>query len=346
MHHGDLKSDSVDDLIGILQLADKYCVNRAIWAASERLRTSIKELSDCCRCLEFFSENYSVQLQQQIENICTSFLLKTFSNFEIDWKKPEFKSLPISALLALLNSSELSVMTENTVFAAAEAWVAADPDRSSQWGTLFPYIRFHFMTSDYLYFLRFRKFPLKEELKLVLGDALAFKYAQTKEEKQYIAEQYELSPTNRGSEVKNVKMEWTFDLQKDSSGNLLKDKWYHPTSDSIRPFFGYNITLRAFLQEKDCTFDLEFSLPAEGPSKRAAIRSPWKYPLNLVVSAALSISSINHVSKKKQCTYFQKKFCDLDSVATSKLSPGELKVTTTLLLVISKNDRFDFKNND
>lgn len=108
-------------------------------------------------CSEFMAENLSIfncsdlmifaeqQNMKKLLELSTDFLM---TNFELVYKQPEFKEVPVTFLVKILGKDELVVSAETSIFYAIQKWFLHDPEgRSPHLMELLKFVRFSNLSS-------------------------------------------------------------------------------------------------------------------------------------------------------------------------------------------------------
>ena len=150
-----LDSVSVDELLDVLILAQKYDVKLVFKRCKHFLKAAVDSLEICKKIIYFITIDNPIPDVDDLVGALQSFLAKKFSPLDKTWKTKSFKELCEPSLKYLMSSDELVTASENTVFHALMHWIeerdvendAESPDLSS----LLSVVRFELIPFDYLY---------------------------------------------------------------------------------------------------------------------------------------------------------------------------------------------------
>eukprot|EP01114_Cavostelium_apophysatum_P023052 TRINITY_DN8566_c0_g1_i1.p1 TRINITY_DN8566_c0_g1~~TRINITY_DN8566_c0_g1_i1.p1 ORF type:complete len:429 (+),score=96.75 TRINITY_DN8566_c0_g1_i1:77-1363(+) len=225
MYTGEFQSKSIDELFKILVLADQYEISDVTNSISQLLCTSSLTLETCCKYLKFVGQFEFSHSFGQLFSLCCAFLEKTFESFDDRWNSDEFLKLNHQAVELLLKSDKCKVFSENTVFQALDNWFRVKPSRAVHRKQLYQFVKFHHMTSEYLYHILQYSKDLENEAWFQGTIARALVYASANDKKKKKLKEQLGVPSARpsNSERKVVIFEWkspTSPLKISSSSNF------------------------------------------------------------------------------------------------------------------------------
>ena len=150
-----LDKASVDELLEVLRLADKYDVKFVFKKCKCCLRAMVDTLEICEQIMQFIKIDNTIPDVQDLVRKLQSFLAKEFSPLDKTWQTTSFKELCKPSLKYLLTSDELVTVSENTVFHALMYWIEErgieNVLESQELPSLLSVVRFEFIPVDYLY---------------------------------------------------------------------------------------------------------------------------------------------------------------------------------------------------
>ena len=150
-----LDKASVDQLLEVLKLADKYDVKFVFKKCKYCLQAVVVSLKICEQIMRFIKINNTITDVEDLVSTLQSFLAKKFSPLDKKWKTTSFKKLCKPSLKYLLSSNELFTASENTVFHALMYWIEErgieNVLESQELPSLLSVVRFELIPIDYLY---------------------------------------------------------------------------------------------------------------------------------------------------------------------------------------------------
>ena len=150
-----LNKASVDEVLEVLRLADKYDVKFVFKKCKCCLQVMVDTLEICEQIMQFIEIDNTIPDVQDLVRKLQSFLAKEFSPLDKTWPTTSFKELCEPSLKYLLSSDELVTVSENTVFHALMYWIEErgieNVLESQELPSLLSVVRFEFIPVDYLY---------------------------------------------------------------------------------------------------------------------------------------------------------------------------------------------------
>ena len=149
-----LNDVAVEELLAVLELADKYDVKFVFKKCKYVLQTRVKTLDICKQVMYVIKEKHSFE---DVEDLATTMQVTMGQNFtplENHWQTEKFTSQSQPFVKYLLASSDLQTRCENTVFQALMHWMEVnnvDPASLEKDSGLLKSVRFEEITIDYLY---------------------------------------------------------------------------------------------------------------------------------------------------------------------------------------------------
>ncbi|CAI5510186.1 unnamed protein product [Closterium sp. Naga37s-1] len=158
LYTGRLGSDDPEAVLHLLLLANKFSVLSCVDVCAHHLREVPLTLDIACTLLRVCSNVALSDAATFLLASSSAFLVQHFTSLDATWQTPEFLSLPLEALQALLGSDDVGVQAEETVLEACLHWVRHHwPDdlmrRKEMLGRLAGSIRFPAMATSALYAL-------------------------------------------------------------------------------------------------------------------------------------------------------------------------------------------------
>ena len=155
IYKADILNDAtVEELLAVLELADKYDVKFVFKKCKYVLQTRVKTLDICQQVMHVIKEKHSFE---DVEDLTTTMQVTMGQNFtplENHWQTEKFTSQSQPFVKYLLASSDLQTRCENTVFQALMHWMEVnnvDPAGLEKDSGLLKSVRFEEITIDYLY---------------------------------------------------------------------------------------------------------------------------------------------------------------------------------------------------
>ena len=150
-----LNDKTVDELLAVLELANKYSLKFVFKKCKYVLQTNATTFEISTRIMHVIKEKHNMDDVEDLAATLQSILAEEFSPLDVNWQSEKFTSLSEPSLKYLLSSDELSVVSENTVFHALMYWMevnGVDPaDLTEEGNDLLAVVRFQLVTIDYLY---------------------------------------------------------------------------------------------------------------------------------------------------------------------------------------------------
>ena len=144
-----LDSKSIDLVLKVLALADKYDVNLVFRKCKYVLIASCISLEDCEYILNMICD---IPDCGDVRDSMEEFLVKMFSPLDRMWLEIKFSKLSRASLKLLLGSDKLMAHSENTVFVALMSWLNKHKEEiHHNWPSLLSLVRFELMTAGFMY---------------------------------------------------------------------------------------------------------------------------------------------------------------------------------------------------
>ena len=152
-----LDTASVDELLLVLELADKYSVRFVFRKCKYMLQVMELSIEICEKIMHVIEVKHNMTDVSDVTNTVQKFLSKEFSPLDKTWETEKFKNLSELLLKSLLSSSDLTTQSENTVFHALMDWIKnndydisnSNPGPTTR--SLLTLVRFELLTLNYLY---------------------------------------------------------------------------------------------------------------------------------------------------------------------------------------------------
>jgi hypothetical protein len=152
---GTLDNASVDELLEVLKIADKYDVKFVFKKAKYCLQAAVGSLDICEKIMCFIKVDNTITDVEDLASTLQSFLVKEFSPLDKKWQTTSFNELCEPSVRYLLSSDELIAESENTIFHALVYWIEQNGiDNVSdiqELPSLLSVVRFDLIPIDYLY---------------------------------------------------------------------------------------------------------------------------------------------------------------------------------------------------
>ena len=149
-----LNTSSVDELLAVLELADKYTLKFVFKKCKYVLQTRATNVDVCKTIMHVVKEKHRMVEVEDLTGALEITLGKCFSPLETYWQTERFTSLSQPCVNYLLKSNGLSTQCENTIFQALMHWMETngiDPSNIEPSSTVLDAVRFDMTTIDYLY---------------------------------------------------------------------------------------------------------------------------------------------------------------------------------------------------
>ncbi|CAI5515414.1 unnamed protein product [Closterium sp. Naga37s-1] len=158
LYTGRLGSDDPEAVLHLLLLANKFSVLSCVDVCAHHLREVPLTLDIACTLLRVCSNVALSDAASFLLASSSAFLVQHFTSLDATWQTPDFLSLPLEALQALLGSDDVGVQAEETVLEASLHWVRHHwpddlPRRKEMPGRLAGSIRFPAMATSALHAL-------------------------------------------------------------------------------------------------------------------------------------------------------------------------------------------------
>ncbi|CAB4030041.1 BTB POZ domain-containing POB1 [Paramuricea clavata] len=155
MYCSDVLNDkSVDELLDVLELADKYDVKFAFKKCKYVLQQNATTFEISRKIMHVIKVKHNMNDSEDLAVTLQLVLAQEFSPLDENWQSEKFTSLPEPSVKYLLRSDDLIVQSENTVFHALMHWMEqndVDPAGLEETNDLLAAVRFKLVTIDYLY---------------------------------------------------------------------------------------------------------------------------------------------------------------------------------------------------
>ena len=246
-----LDTASVDELLLVLELADKYSVRFVFRKCKYVLQAMELSIEICEKIIHVIRVKHNMAYVSDVANTVQKFLAKEFSPLDKNWETEKFRDLSEPLLKSLLGSSDLTTQAENTVFHALMDWINSNnyDISNSNLPSLLTVVRFELLSIDYLYNV-VHNHPIATNmahftdlyLKGITHHALP----------EGIRTLHRVKPVNR-QEVESGMVQYTWIIQKDQL-ETLKDGKTHIGSEM---FWWCGYAMRLCLKKK-LTPSIEF----------------------------------------------------------------------------------------
>ncbi|CAB4008747.1 kelch 7 [Paramuricea clavata] len=149
-----LDDKSVDELLAVLELADKYDVKFVFKKCKYVLQQNATTFEISTKIMRVIKVKHNMNDVEDLAATLQLVLAQEFSPLDENWQSEKFTSLSEPSVKYLLSSDEVIVQSENTVFHALMHWMEqndVDPAGSEETNDLLAVVRFKLITVDYLY---------------------------------------------------------------------------------------------------------------------------------------------------------------------------------------------------
>ena len=149
-----LNDKSVDEVLDVLELADKYDVKFVFKKCKYVLQQNATTFGISAQIMHVIKVKHDMSDVEDLAATLQLVLAQEFSPLDENWQSEKFNSLSEPSLKYLLSSDDLIVQSENTVFHALMHWMersAVDPTALKKSNDLLAVVRFKLVTIDYLY---------------------------------------------------------------------------------------------------------------------------------------------------------------------------------------------------
>ena len=155
MYRSDVLNDkSVDELLAVLQLADKYDVKFVFKKCKYVLQKNATTFEVSTQIMHVIKVKHNMNDVEDLAATLQLVLAQEFNPLDENWQSEKFSNLSEPSLKYLLSSDDLIVQSENTVFHALMHWMElneVDPAGLEETNDLLTVVRFKLVTIDYLY---------------------------------------------------------------------------------------------------------------------------------------------------------------------------------------------------
>ena len=155
MYRNDVLNDkSVDEVLDVLELADKYDVKFVFKKCKYVLQQSATTFGISTQIMHVIKVKHDMSDVEDLAATLQLVLAQEFSPLDENWQSEKFTTLSEPSLKYLLSSDDLIVQSENTVFHALMYWIEhsdVDPTALEETNDLLAVVRFKLVTIDYLY---------------------------------------------------------------------------------------------------------------------------------------------------------------------------------------------------
>ena len=204
-HSAILNEKSVDELLAVFELADKYDVKFVFRICKLLLQKYATTFEISTKIMHMIKVKHNMNDVEDLAATLQLFLAKEFSPLDKNWESENFSNLSKPSLKYLLSSDDLIVVTENTVFHALMYWMEKnkiDADSFEETNDLLAVVRFKLVTFDYLYNV-IKKHPVASKMpkfNQLLLDGMIY-HAAPSEQKGMLEK---LQPVQRKKSGKNI----------------------------------------------------------------------------------------------------------------------------------------------
>ena len=149
-----LNDKSVDEVLDVLELADKYDVKFVFKKCKYVLQQNATTFEISTQIMHVIKVKHDMNDVEDLAATLQLVLAKEFSPLDENWQSEKFTTLSEPSLKYLLSSDDLIVQSENTVFHALMYWIehsGVDPTALEETNDLLAVVRFKLVTIDYLY---------------------------------------------------------------------------------------------------------------------------------------------------------------------------------------------------
>ncbi len=155
MYHSDVLNDkSVDEVLDVLELADKYDVKFVFKKCKYVLQENATTFEISTEIMRVIKVKHNMNDVEDLAATLQLVLAQEFSPLDENWQSEKFTTLSEPSVKYLLSSDDLIVQSENTVFHALMHWMEKnDIDLSGldETNDLIAVVRIKLVTIDYLY---------------------------------------------------------------------------------------------------------------------------------------------------------------------------------------------------
>ena len=155
MYHSEvLNRRTVNELLTVLELADKYDVKFVFKICKLNLLMNATTFKVSTKIMHVIKVKHNMNDVEDLAATLQLVLAKEFSPLDENWETKKFTNLSKPSVEYLLDSNNLIVASENTVFHALMHWMEqnrVEPDSLEETDDLLGIVRFKLVTFDYLY---------------------------------------------------------------------------------------------------------------------------------------------------------------------------------------------------
>lgn len=155
MYRSDVLNDkTVDELLAVLELADKYDVKFVFKKCKYVLQKNATTFDISTQIMHVIKVKHNMNDVEDLAATLQLVLAQEFSPLDHNWQSEKFSNLSEPSVKYLLSSDDLIVQSENTVFQALMHWMEqndVDPAGLEETNDLLAVVRFKLVTIDYLY---------------------------------------------------------------------------------------------------------------------------------------------------------------------------------------------------
>ena len=155
MYRSDVVNDkSVDDVLDVLELADKYDVKLVFKKCKYVLQKNATTFEISTEIMRVIKVKHNMNNVEDLAATLQLVLAQEFSPLDENWQSEKFTTLSEPSVKYLLSSDDLIVQSENTVFHALMYWMKQndiDPAGLEETNDLLAVVRFKLVKIDYLY---------------------------------------------------------------------------------------------------------------------------------------------------------------------------------------------------
>lgn len=120
-----LDNSSVEELLQILELADKYDVTYVFRKCKYVIHKCNLSIADCEMIINCIEIKQKMPSTSDLAATVRGFLASEFNPFDTKWENDKFTSLSETLLRVLLSCENLETRSENTIFHALMYWIAS-----------------------------------------------------------------------------------------------------------------------------------------------------------------------------------------------------------------------------
>ena len=161
-----LNNKSVDELLAVLELADKYDVKFVFRKCKYVLQTNATTFEISTQIMHVIKVKHNMNDVEDLAATLQVVLAQEFSPLHENWQSEKFSSLSEPSVKYLLSNDDLIVQSENTVFQSLMHWMEqndVDPASLEETNDLLAVVRFKSVTIDYLYNV-IKTHPIAQEM--------------------------------------------------------------------------------------------------------------------------------------------------------------------------------------